>query len=92
MEQKMKRFFATDGTTQTEDTQIVEVKEVTRAIEQVLHVMATKLSAHTVAACIMEDFQLQLQEVGQVRKELKFAQHVLQADYENKLNHRATEL
>ena len=32
------------------------------------------------------------QDVGQLRRDLNFAQHVLKADYENRLNERATEL
>ena len=42
-DQKMRIFFATDGATQTEDTQIVEVKEVTKVIKSVLHVMPTDI-------------------------------------------------
>ena len=33
-----------------------------------------------------------IQDVAQLRKDVNFAQHVLRADYESKLNHRATEL
>lgn len=42
--------------------------------------------------CVHALFWLAVQDVGQLRRDVSFAQHVLRADYENRLSERATEL
>ena len=77
-------FFSKDAASQTEQSDIMDIKDVTVAFQSLLKV-ETKFSAEKNVISHSQNF-------SNTKRDLDFAKHALQADYEARMDARASEL